>query len=191
MKNKIELAKQLMHRVFLAIAVRPDELKLTWERSPGLLEATVQANPADTRRLVGRNADNLKMLSALFRLLAYGTGVHVKILDLVPNENPAPAFFKLTTDPEWPRQDLETLLRDLAEEIFETPVIIVTELPKPSLAKMYAMIQADMDEKDSAMTLFNQAVNVLFLPMGWKYGIEVRAHANDWKSKGTATAIAN
>ena len=189
MNDRLDKALGLMNRVFRAIAKKPDELRINVERSAGVVEVTLVANPADTRRLVGKGADTLKQLAILFRLLARDSGRAVRLCDLIPNRNPEPPFEPYSPNPEWPREEVEALLRDLTEAVFEAPVIVTTEAHTDFSVKMYASVQADL-EGNRALGVFDKAVNVIFIPVGTGVGMKVYAHVHDWKKvrEGTATA---
>lgn len=188
MNDRLDKALGLMNRVFRAIAKKPDELRTHVERSAGTVEVTLTANPADTRRLVGKGADTLKQLAILFRLLARDSGMAVRLCDLIPNRQPEPPFAPYAPDPKWPQKEVETLLRDLTEAVFEAPVIVTTEPHTEFSVKMYAAVQADLDS-NRALKVFDKAMNVIFVPVGTGVGMKVYAHVHDWKKvRETATA---
>lgn len=190
MQTQLDKALVLIRRVILAIATCPKEIKTSVEEFSGTVEMTITGNPADTKRLVGKRAETLKTLSMLFRLLARGCGKNVGFAHLVPNENPEPRFAGFITDASWDRDPVEALLRDLAEAVFECPVTIKTEEASGHSAKMYAVVQADLEDS-KVLGLFDKLVNVLFVPIGTKVGMRVYAHAIDWNQFRQATMQAS
>lgn len=182
MNDRLDKALGLMTRVFHAIAKRPDQIRVRSERSAGTLEVTVEGNPADTRRLVGKGADTLKQLAFLFRLLARDSGTNVRLTEMIPNGQPDVRFEPYAPNHAWPREEVEMLLRDLAEAVFEAPTIVTTQVHTGYSVKMYAEVQADLDD-NRVLGPFDRAVNVLFIPIGTKVGMKVYAHVTDWKRK--------
>lgn len=189
MSKQLDKALELIGRVALAIAKRPDELRMSVERTEGTVEVTFTANPGDTRRLVGKQADNLKQLAALFRLLARDSGLAVRLCDLISNENPAPPFEGYQPKEDWNREGIERLLREITEAVFQLPVVVETEVHTPFSVKMYAIIQGDM-EGNRVLSAYDKIINILFIPIGTNAGMKVYAHAHDWTKNRAAGGVA-
>ena len=183
---QLEKALGLLRRVAEAIAKLPSQLQMHVEVGEGTVEVTFESNPADTRRLVGRDADNLKQLAALFRLLARNTGKIVRLCDLIPNNEPEPPFKPYTPDLNWPRAEIEGLLRDLAEAVFELPAEVTTEPHNAFSVKMRVTILGDLTG-NRVLSIFDKACNVLFVPIGTNNGMKIYAHAQDYCKAITAT----
>lgn len=179
MNERLDKAVALLGRVARSIAKLPGELKMDVETGPGTAEITFIANPADTRRLVGRGADNLKQLAVLFRLLARDSGKAVRLCDLLSNGNPEPGFAPFKADPAWDQAAVENLLRDLTEAVFELPCEVRTEVHNEYSVKMYATVMGDLTD-NRVLGVYDKAVNVLFVPIGTNAGMKVYAHVQDW-----------
>lgn len=193
MNDRLDRALGLLERVAKAISKLPDELRMDVEVSAGTVEVTFTGNPADTKRLVGRQKETLNNIEALFRLLARGTGRNVRICYLNANQNPEPPFAPFVAKQDWKRFEVENLLKDLTETIFELPVEMRTVPKNAWSVKMYASIQAELGD-DPALKLFDRIVNVLFVVIGTNYGMKVYAHAEDWieaARKKASTVAAN
>lgn len=149
------------------------------EHGHGTVEVTFKANAADTRRLVGRGADNLKQMAVLFRLLSRDTGKAVRLCDLLSNKNPEPPFEPYTPDPSWPREKIEGLLRELCEAVFYVTTEVRTDPHNEFSVKMRATVLADLSG-NRVLGVFERAVNVLFVPIGTNAGMKVYAHVNDY-----------
>lgn len=189
MNDRIDKALVLLERVAKAITKLPDELRMDVERSAGTVEVTFTANPADTKRLVGRQKETFKAIESLFRLLARGSGKQVRLCYLIANKNPEPTFEPFIANPNWKRFEVESLLKELAETIYELPVEMRTEPKNEWSVKMYAAIQADLGE-DPALKLLDRIVNTLFVVIGTNYGMKVYAHVEDWIEAGRKKASA-
>lgn len=188
---QLEKALRLLRRVAEAIAKLPDQLRMHVEIGEGTVEVTFESNPADTRRLVGRGADNLKQMAMLFRLLARDTGKAVRLCDLIPNGNPEPPFKPYTPDPKWPQVEIERLLRDLTEAVFELPAEVATETHNEFSVKMRATVLGDLTG-NRVLSAFDKACNVLFVPIGTNKGMKVYAHVQDFaKANPAADALAH
>lgn len=187
MNDKLDRALGLLRRVCASICKRPNELRMEAEESDGTLEITIEANPADTRRLVGAGGNIVKNLELLFRMLTRGTGKHVRFCDIEANTNAPVPFAPFVPNPKWPREKIEKLLRDLAEEIFDVPVDVRTEAHTRWTVKMYAVPQGDCEDVPDVRT-FDKVANVLFVPIGTEAGMKVYAHCHDWKKQRQAPA---
>lgn len=185
--DRLDKALGLLSRVVLAIAKRPDEVRINVERTEGTFEVTITANPGDTRRLVGKGAENLKQMAALLRLLARDSGVAVRICDLISNGNPEPPFEGYKPQTCWDSVKIEGLLRDITEAVFQLPVVVMTEPHTEYSVKMYAVVQGDL-AGNRVLSAYDKLVNILFIPIGTNAGMKVYAHCHDWKKDRRSSA---
>ncbi len=187
MNDRLDKALELLGRVVTLMAKRPDELDFAVEQTAGTCEVTITANPADTKRLVGRQRETLRQLEALFRMLAHGCGVKVGLCYLIPNSNPEPPFLPFVARHDWPRFMVENLLKDVTEAVFELPAQMRTEVKNPYSVKMYATIQGDLSGSQ-LLGLYDKTVNGLFTVIGTNVGMKVYAHAEDWYKAASSVA---
>lgn len=186
--NDTAKAIGLLHRVCVAICKRPEEFRMDVEELSGTIEIGIVANPTDTKRLVGRGREILQHLEHLMRLLMRGCKKRVRFLDLEPNGNQEVTFAAFVPNPKWPKQSIETLLRDIVEAIFELPVTVETIEHNRWSAKMYAVVQGDCD--DNLIQASEKVINTLFVPIGTLVGMKVYAHCHDWKARRTQAIAA-
>lgn len=176
---RLEKALTILRRVAEAICKCPDQLRMETEMSAGSVEVTFTANPADTKRLAGERGSTVKHLALLFRMLARDTGKAVRLCDHVPNGKDEPPFEPYVAREDWKRAEVEALLKDTVEALYDLPVEVRLHQHNPYSVKMYATVLGDLGGNES-LGFVDKAINVLFIPIGTNAGMKVYAHVQDY-----------
>lgn len=178
-ESRLDKALRIVRRVAEAICKFPDQLRMETELTPGAVEVTLTANPADTKRLAGAGGSTVKHLTLLFRMLARESGKAVRFCEHVPNGERETPFEPYVANPNWPQAEVEELLKEVVEAIYELPVEIRTHQHNPYSVKMYATVLGNL-EGNQSLGYVDKAINVLFIPIGTNKGMKVYAHVQDY-----------
>lgn len=146
MMNTTDQSLDLLELVVLAMCREPKQLRTIVDRSPGALIVSFEANPADTKRLVGAQGSMIHSLSNLFRLLMRrDRSVNPRIDQMIPNGKQE--SFALQSHEPFPTERFENLLRRIGEHIFQVPVTITTRDGHGAMHMTMRIEQEKLDEQ--------------------------------------------
>jgi len=121
----------LLKSLVTAMVFHPEDLKIDHKALSASLEVRIQANAADTSRLIGKGRQNHKALSTLFAVICRAKGFRFYLARIVePAVGEAGEGFVFLPDPAWPRERIKDLLCDVARAIFPSthdPLVLLAD----------------------------------------------------------------
>jgi len=109
----------------------PGDLKIEHKALSASLEVKIQANAADTSRLIGKGRQNHKALSIVFAVICRNRGYRFYLARIVePDVGDAGEGFVFVPDSNWPRERIKELLCDVARAIFphtSDPLVLLAD----------------------------------------------------------------
>jgi hypothetical protein len=182
-ENRLDSALRLLERVALEICRVPEQMKMLVDQSPGVCVVSFEANPCDTKRLVGDRGSVICALADLLGLMATGSGIKTRVDRMIPNEEPEARYMRVAPDPNADLRPAENLLRDVCEQVFEVPATAHSEIHKEGYSvKTFCHVEGNL-EGHPALAALGKAVNVLWVPIGANRGTKIYAHVYDWRDK--------
>lgn len=171
MKTPTDEALALLELVVVAICREPDQLRMMVDRTPGAIVVSFNGNAADTRRLVGHGGIMIRTLASLFKLLMSKAdrSVAARINRMEPNAKPEANLTKRNPRPFRP-SEFESLLRRLAEFVFECPVHVTSRAADDHGAHTF-LARVDQEEiPDDTAETFGRCIMELFTAAGKNHG---------------------
>lgn len=192
--NNTERGVEVIGKVIRAICKRPRELVITREDTAGNVELAIEANPADTRRLVGRGGKTLESLRFICEAMSDGDrGLCEKRIAIAnpiqPNENEQHPAEPFVVDPRWPRGFVEGMIREILELAYGVPAKVLTVQHQPYAVKVYGIPQTDLAGVEGFGKM-DRALETVFVPIGTNVGMRIYAHVRDWRDTSKVRVVA-
>lgn len=191
--NNTDKGVEVISEIVRLICKRPRELVITREDTPGTVELAIEANPADTRRLVGREGRTLAALRLLLdRMSEKPCGLAEKRITIANpinsnGKDPHP-IEPFVVQPNWPRAKVEGLVGDVLELIYGVPVRVLTVQNQPYAVKLYGIPQMDLAGREGFGQV-DRALETVFTPIGTNVGMRLYCHARDWRDQTKPKSI--
>lgn len=156
---------RLTRAVLSRMVLRPDLLEVTATPLASCVILTIRGAKGDTPRLIGEGGSHFRAIKLLAEAMGDRLGVRVQcesILEPVRGEVDRHARFSV--NPEWPRDEIEGLLREIASVVFDGTPEVET---KPINAQSSALVvRVSRAESPAFVRSMNAALNALFTAVG-------------------------
>ena len=111
-------ALELLRRILTELVAHPENLRIEYRALTASLTIMIQADTGDTPRLIGEQAQNYRALCAIMAAVGAAAGYRVAIPPIQEPVIGAPSRYRFEPNPDWPKERILKLLRDVAEAVF-------------------------------------------------------------------------
>lgn len=168
----VQSAVSTVKQIVEATCRHPNMMQFYHEDTGTEVVMRIKVHPADSRRLVGARADNIKALRIMARLMLWGTGRLANIQQIEWHDVPEGDYEPFNLKADWQEPKLTNLIETMAFIVFHERCKAITKPVENNdeMTKIIVNVPVNDNRPKTVATDFDKAAKVLFVPIGINHG---------------------
>ncbi len=166
----VESAIRSLRSIVEATCRHPERLEFRAVDKKAEVVIHIKVHPVDSRRIVGAAASNIRALQTMARLLFFGTGRIVNIQPIEWHKQPEGTYAMFEAKENWNEPLITNILETAATIVFHETCRVRAARINDEMTKLIVSVPQNYNIPEAVKTRFQQAAQVLFVPIGINHG---------------------